>query len=144
MPSIKITGKAAELWQGATPTKVGAVADFTYTVSYDSIDVSDHDSGGYKSKLAGMGDVKVSAHCWYLVDSSTGAHDSAQSTLSALAGGAPTDWYVRPNGTGAGKPQIKFSGVLRNKVIGAPLNAGINHDLEIEGYGAPDETAQSA
>jgi len=122
---------------GATYSAVGEIRDVTLTLSLETIDVTSHDSAGWKESIPGAGSWSASGEALYV------AADAAQSAVySALVDKQKVKFRFEPQ-AGSGKPKYEGDGIITSWEVSGPNTDAAAVSLEIEGTGALAKGAQA-
>jgi len=130
----KLRGVVAELWNGTT--KIAKLQEYTLDVSMSTVDVTDHDSGGWGEKMTTFAQWTATAKAWLWVDSHGVLDDSQSAIFDALPAATVLSVEFRPLGTLSGNS--KWSGSCRVSKVStnSPTSGAQGFDYSLEGIGA--------
>lgn len=135
MPNVKLSGVKGEFY--VSTTKTLGVASYDISVDMNTVDVSDHDSGGWGEDMTTTAKWSGSIKAWYLGDSVTGVAETGQAALmDACPVGTIIACEFRPNGTGTGKAKWSGNARVKGYKTSAPTSGAQNLDFDIVGVGA--------
>lgn len=135
MPNIKLAGVKGEFY--ITATKQLGVSNYDLSIELGTVDVSDHDSGGWGEDMTTTAKWAASLSAWYLGDSVTGVADTTQAAImDACPIGTILACKFRPNGTGTGKAEWTGNARVKSYKLGAPNSGAQPFNYELVGSGA--------
>lgn len=134
-------GCRARVYAGPTPTRVFENTDISIQETAERIDASE---AGDCTKKFEAGAVEQIATITFWDNSLAGTDPAPDAGQALLITGNAVDFEIRPNGDGAGRPQMAFNGTITQK--NRAMN-GVNGlwSLQVEAAvnGSIDETAQT-
>lgn len=137
MANIKLRGIVAELWIGSSLAKLLSLQTYTIDISMATVDVTDHDSGGYGEKMPTFAQWTATGKLWYLGDSVTGINEAGQAALlTALPLATILTVEFRPDGSATGKAKLAGSCRLSKWATSADTAGAQGIDISLEGIGA--------
>lgn len=132
----KTASKLAEVLTGATPTKLGEVKSFSISTSRNTIDVSQL-STVWKEYLVGQSQWTCNLELWY------DPADTEQEDLATKAiSGDKVSIVIRPQGTGASKPEFSGDGVITSWDIAGNTEDGVGLSISVQGTGELKQITQ--
>lgn len=136
--SNAIAGFEAQLYYsidgGTSKLKLAEIRDASFNVETDPIDVTSHDSEGWREFIAGLGQWGISGERLHTPDKS-----SQGDLWTMVLSKAKIDVYFRPKDL-AGKIQWQGKAVLINYEVSAPNDDATMNNVEFQGCGKPQET----
>jgi hypothetical protein len=135
MPNQKFSGVKGEFY--VSTTKTLGVASYDISVEMGTVDVSDHDSGGWGEDMTTTAKWSGSIKAWYLGDSVTGVAETGQAALMAACPvGTIIACEFRPNGTGSNKAKYSGNARVSSYKTSASTTSAQDLNFEIKGVGA--------
>lgn len=127
---------------GTVYTAIGGVQDARLVVNREEIEVTDHDSAGWKEYIAGNGDITLEVTANY--EEGDAGQDLILDNIE-VDDGTLRHFRFRPKGTdiGVNEEWIDMAGFVTGSPISTPTGGANTFNFSIRVSGAPTRAVQS-